>query len=69
MLFIGEMHRNGIQHHPPLLTLTLLSVYYLFYYVVWFDFMPINVIECDHNMWQPIKTADINQKTGLLPAL
>ncbi len=28
---------------PPLMTLTLWSVYYLFYYVVWFGFMPINV--------------------------
>ncbi len=27
----------------PLMTLTLLSVYCLFYYVVGFDFMPINV--------------------------
>ncbi len=27
----------------PLMTLTLLSVYCLFYYVVWFEFMPINV--------------------------
>ncbi len=27
----------------PLMTLTLLSVYCLFYYVVWFDFMPINI--------------------------
>ncbi len=43
MLSIGEMHRNGIQHHAPLMTQTLLSVYCLFYYVVWFDFMPIDV--------------------------
>ncbi len=27
----------------PLMTLTLWSVYCLFYYVVWFDFMPVNV--------------------------
>ncbi len=25
------------------MTLTLFSVYCLFYYVIWFDFMPINV--------------------------
>ncbi len=27
----------------PLMTLTLLSVYCLFYYVLWLDFMPVNV--------------------------
>ncbi len=37
-------HQNGFQHHAsPLMTLNLLSVFCLFYYVVWLDFMPVNV--------------------------
>ncbi len=42
MLSIGEMHRNGIQHHAlpddPDSFISLL----LFDYVVWHDFIPVN---------------------------
>ncbi len=33
----------------PLMTLTFLSVYCLFYYVVWFDFIPINMLHLSTN--------------------
>ncbi len=43
MLSIGEMCRNGIQHHAPSDDPDSLSDYCLFYYVVLLDVMPVNV--------------------------
>ncbi len=42
MLSIREMHGNGIQHHAPPDDPDSFISLLLIYYVVWFDFMPIN---------------------------
>ncbi len=44
ILAIGGMCQNDVQHHAPLMTMILLSVYcvLLFYYVVWLHFLPVN---------------------------
>ncbi len=42
-IFQYGMIYSGVTFLLPLMTLTLWSVYYLFDYVVWFGFMPINV--------------------------
>ncbi len=41
--YLGKCAEMVYRIMLPLMTLTLLSVYCLFYYVVWFDFKLINI--------------------------